>query len=175
MNGSLTRWSIATMMTMALVACSQAPAGSGAATGTPAAAAAATATPTAAPTATPSPTPAPTARATPVIVTVTPIPDAPDSGIVVNLVAKNSRWVPNELTAPAGMVWYVELDNQDPVDQVHNFVVASGRTLGQRIFMSERFYGGTVSEFAVPALPAGAYLFICRIHANQMTSELIIN
>ncbi len=159
------------MAAVTVAACSQSPAGLAAATGTPTAAAAATATPTPQPSA----TPAPTARATPSIVTVTPIPDAPDSGIVVDLVAKNRRWVSNELTAPAGVVWHVELDNQDAVDQVHNFVVASGRTLEEQIFRSERYYGGTIVQFAVPALPAGAYLFICTIHANQMTGELTIN
>lgn len=176
MKRSIARWVIGILIAAVTVAaCSQSPAGSAAATGAPAATATATATPTPQPSATPAPTPAPTARPTPSIVTVTPIPDAPDSGIVVQLVAKNSRWAPNELTAPAGMVWYVELDNQDGVNGVHNFVVASGRTLGERIFTSERFPGGTIVKFAVPALPAGAYLFICTIHAGQMTGELAIN
>lgn len=174
MKRSIARWGIGILIAAVTVAaCSQSPAGSAAATGTPAAAATATATAT--PTPQPSATPAPTARATPSIVTVTPIPDAPDSGIVVQLVAKNRRWATNELTAPAGMVWYVELDNQDGVDGVHNFVVASGRTFGERIFTSERFPGGTIVKFAVPALPAGAYLFICTIHPGQMTGELAIN
>jgi len=170
-NGPLVRMSLAVVATMALAACAQSPAASPEATKAPAVA---VASPTVAPTPAPTPRPSPTARATPVIVTVTPIPDAPDSGIVVQVVAKNYRWAPNELAAPAGAVWHVALDNQDPAAEVHNFVVASGPRLEERIFTSERFYGGTIAEFAVPALPAGAYLFICTLHAREMTGQLTV-
>lgn len=152
-------------------ACSQSPAGSVVATRSPSASASAAATLSV----TPSVAPTPTARPTVAIVTVTPIPDAPDSGIVLGLVAKNSRWIPNELTAPAGKIWHVALDNQDGIDGVHNFVVASGRTFAERIFTSDRVPGGSTVTIDVPGLPAGAYLFICTIHPNQMTSELTLN
>ena len=105
---------------------------------------------------------------------VTPIADAPDSGVVIDLVAKSNRWDTNALTAPAGMTWSVALQNQDAAGNPHNFVVASGPDVAQRIFTSERVDGGQSQTFVVPALPAGSYLFICTLHANTMTGDLTV-
>ncbi len=118
---------------------------------------------TAAPTATPSPTA--------VIVTITPLPGAPDSGLVVELKAERDLWSVNQIDAPAGEVWHVQIDN---VGGTHNFTVASGPTVPERIFMSPRFDERATYTFDIPALPAGSYLFICTIHADRMTGTLAI-
>jgi plastocyanin len=116
-----------------------------------------------------SPAPLPTVA----VVKVTPIPNAPDSKTVVKVVAAHVRWVPTTLAAPAGKVWHVEVDNQDGPPEHHNFVVASGKTVPERIYQSTNFNKG-IFTFDVPALPAGSYLFICTIHADVMTGTLEI-
>jgi len=126
---------------------------------------------------TPSPGPSTLASASPAplptigVVMVTPIPNAPDRKTVVKVVAANVRWVPTTLAAPAGQVWHVRIDNQDGPPEHHNFVVASGKTFPERIYQSPNFNKGTFT-FDVPALPAGAYFFICTVHADVMTGTL---
>ncbi|MBA2721247.1 MAG: cupredoxin domain-containing protein [Chloroflexi bacterium] len=102
---------------------------------------------------------------------MTPIPNAPDSKTVVTIVAARVRWVPNTLTAPAGEVWHVQIDNQDGPPEIHNFIVASGNTFPERIYQSPNFKKG-IFTFDVPALPAGNYLFICTVHPEVMTGSL---
>jgi plastocyanin len=102
---------------------------------------------------------------------VTAIPNAPDSKTIVKVVAAHLRWVPTTLTAPAGKVWHVEIDNQDGPPEHHNFAVASGKTFAEQIDQSANFNNGTFT-FDVPALPAGHYLFICTVHPDVMTGTL---
>ncbi len=143
-------------------------------------------TPTVAPsnsTSTIAPTPAITASPTPPepvptvnVVVITPIPDAPDSGILVELTARAVRWSISLIDAPAGEVWHVTIDDQDPDRQVglqHNFTVASGPSFPERIFQSPNF-GFGIHSFDIPALPAGSYLFICTVHPEIMTGTLTI-
>jgi len=114
-----------------------------------------------------SPAPLPTTA----VVKVTPIPNAPDSKTVVTVVAADVRWVPTTLAAPAGKVWHVKIDNQDGPPEHHNFVMASGKTVPERIYQSPNFNKGTFT-FDLPALPAGNYLFICTVHPDVMTGTL---
>ena len=116
----------------------------------------------------PTPAPAPTVA----IVKVTPIPGAPDSGIVVKLTSKTDLWSVSHLDAPAEMGWRVQIDAADR--GTHNFTVASGPTVPERIFMSTRFEGVGTFTFDIPALPAGSYLFICTLHPERMTGTLTI-
>jgi len=106
------------------------------------------------------------------IVKITPIPSAPDSGTVVQLVAVKTKWNPTTLTAPASKVWHVHIDNQDVSTLKHNFTVASGPTFPERIFQVPDVAG--THTFDIPALPAGSYFFICTIHPESMTGTLII-
>jgi plastocyanin len=123
---------------------------------------------------TPSPSPSPTPMPSPTvaIVKITPIPGAPDSGTVVQLMAVKTKWSPTTLTAPAGKVWHVHIDNQDASPMKHNFTVASGPTFPERIFQVPDVAGN--HTFDIPALPAGSYLFICTIHPETMTGTLTI-
>lgn len=113
---------------------------------------------------------------TPVVTKVTPIPGAPDSKVVLHLTAKGAKWSVESLDAPAGKVWHVEIDDQDTTGSGfgvarHNFTVASGPTVPERIFQSPNFEMGTWT-YDIPALPAGRYLFICTLHADFMTGTL---
>lgn len=123
--------------------------------------------PTAEITATPPATPAPTVA----IVKVTPIPGAPDSGIVIQLTAKTDLWSLTQIDAPAGKVWHVQIDNSG---YAHNFTVASGPTVPERIYMTKQFETKGTFTFDIPALPAGSYLFKCTIHPLRMTGTLTI-
>jgi plastocyanin len=126
-------------------------------------------------TASPAPSTVASASAAPpptiAVVKVTPIPNAPDSKTVVKVVIAHVRWIPTTLAAPAGKVWHVQIDNQDGPPEHHNFVVASGKSVPERIYQSTNFDKGTFT-FDVPALPAGNYLFICTIHTDVMTGTL---
>lgn len=106
------------------------------------------------------------------MVKTAPIPDAPDSKVIVQLVAAHTRWTPPDLTAPAGKVWHVKIDDQDS-NQHHNFTAASGRTFEERIYQVTNFVKGRYT-FDIPALPAGTYLFICTLHPESMTGKLTL-
>ena len=156
-------------LTAALVlsACAAAALPSSSATGAPSAAL--DVTPSLGPSALTSVSPAP--LPTIVLVKVTPIPNAPDGKTVVKLIAAHVRWVPTALAAPAGVVWHVQIDNQDGPPEHHNFVVASGKSVPERIYQSTNFNMGTFT-FDIPALPAGSYLFICTVHPDVMTGTV---
>jgi len=116
--------------------------------------------------------PSPAASPSAAIATVSPIPGAPDSKVVVQLVAAKTSWRPNTLKAPAAKAWHVRIDDQDSLLH-HNFTVASGKTFEERIFQVPNFVKGTYT-FDIPALPAGEYLFICTIHPDAMTGTLTL-
>lgn len=119
--------------------------------------------PTAAPV-TPGPTLAP-------VPTVSVIADAPDSGITLQLVAEGFGWTPTTLSAPAGKVWHVRIDNRDSAK--HDFIVSSDAAIRQRIFASEQF-GEGIYTYDIPGLPAGSYLFICSLHPTYMEGGLTL-
>ncbi len=127
------------------------------------------------PTATPSPSaalsPSPTASKPP-IVKITPIPGAPDSGVLLKIVAASNRWDTSALSAPAAKIWHLELTNQERTVP-HNFTVSSGPAYEERIYGTPNVKKGTF-RYDIPALPAGSYLFMCTLHANTMTGTLAI-
>ena len=128
----------------------------------------------------PSPSPPPSPSPSVAIVKVTPIPGGADSKVVVHLVVGRIQKIGTTLTAwdriaisaPAGKVWHVSIDNQEKTI-LHNFAVASGPTFPERIFETPKYPTGT-HAFDIPALPAGSYLFICTLHPNVMTGTLTI-
>ena len=162
-------WPLVDFLTtiVALGACSSTAAPTSSAT-----AAIPTTTPVVTATASPSPTPATTTSPTAVVAKISPIPGAPDSKTVVQLVAVKTKWDPTTLTAPAGEVWHVKIDDKDALPTKHNFTVASGPTFSERIFQVPNIAG--LNTFDVPGLPAGSYLFICTIHPESMTGTLTL-
>lgn len=117
----------------------------------------------------PSPTPSPSVA----IVKIPAILGAPDSKVVLQLVAEGGKWNKYTLTAPAGKVWHVRVVSQEPIGH-HNFVVASGPTFPERIYTGKNLLPKATVTYDVPALPAGSYLFICTVHPETMTGTLTI-
>jgi hypothetical protein len=127
-------------------------------------------TPSAAPSAAPSSAPSPSAA---IIVKILPIAVAPDSKIVVGLVAKGGKWNKYTLVAPAAKVWHIKVVSQEPIGH-HNFVVASGPTFPERIYTGKNLLPMATVTYDVPGLPAGSYLFICTVHPETMTGTLTL-
>jgi hypothetical protein len=133
--------------------------------------------PTASPVATAAPTPSappsPAPSATVAIVKISPILGAPDSKLVLQLVAEGGKWDKYTLGAPAGKVWHIEVVSQEPIGH-HNFVVASGKTFPERIYTGKNLLPMATVTYDVPGLPAGSYLFICTVHPETMTGTLTL-
>jgi hypothetical protein len=133
--------------------------------------------PTASPVATAPPTPSappsPAPSATVAIVKISPILGAPDSKLVLQLVAEGGKWDKYTLGAPAGKVWHIKVVSQEPIGH-HNFVVASGKTFEERIYTGKNLLPKATVTYDVPGLPAGSYLFICTVHPETMTGTLTL-
>jgi plastocyanin len=104
--------------------------------------------------------------------TIVPVVNAPDSNVTVELVAEEFSWDRGTISAPAEMVWHVEIDSR--TEQNHNFVVTTDAPVPQRLYASETFGEGTYT-YDIPGLPAGTYVFICTFHAAFMAGNLTID
>ena len=108
-------------------------------------------------------TPAPTA-----VASLEPAPSAdpgaPPSKVSVNLAIRTAHFLQTELNAPADKTWQLVIDDQD--QEIHNFTLQAG---ADRLWQTPRFGHGT-SEFTIPGLPAGTYLFRCTFHTSMRGS-----
>ena len=119
------------------------------------------------------PSPAPSPSPTVAIVKIAPIAGAPDSKLVLQLVAEGGKWDKYTLGAPAGKAWHIKVESQEPIGH-HNFVVASGPTFPERIYTGKNLLPMATVTYDVPGLPAGSYLFICTVHPETMTGTLTL-
>jgi plastocyanin len=103
----------------------------------------------------------------------TAIAGAPVSNVTLKLRANADTWSVTTLTAPAGEVWHVRVTSNDG-SIAHNFVVFTSSSAPDPIFRSDFFSDTVTHTFAIPALPAGQYFFICQIHAPKMIGTLIV-
>ena len=122
--------------------------------------------------ATAAPTATAAVRITPVPApTIVPVVDAPDSKVTVELVAQEFSWDRGSISAPAEMVWHVQIDSR--TEQNHDFVVTTNAPVPQRLYTSATFREGT-HTYDIPGLPAGTYIFVCTFHAAFMAGNLTI-
>ena len=84
--------------------------------------------------------------------------------------ALNIAFDPTAFEAAAGQAFTIEFDNQD-AGIPHNMSISDAG--GQKVFTGEIFPGVEKRSYAVPALPAGSYTFICDVHPN-MTGTLTV-
>ena len=73
------------------------------------------------------------------------------------------------LTVPAGKPFGLAFDNRSAVP--HNVSIRSAS--GEAPFIGEVFTGPRGMTYAVPALDAGSYTFVCDVHPQQMTGTLV--
>lgn len=121
-------------------------------------------------------TPAPPASAAPATeapATSEPASDAPsaaptngggEAGEVITLDALNIQWVERELSAPADAPFTIRFNNQD-AGVPHNVEIKQN---GASVFKGDIFNGVETRDYAVPALAAGTYDYICTVHPNMI-------
>ena len=97
-----------------------------------------------------------------------PGPSGSPTGDVVTVSALNIAFEQSSLTAPADAAFTIDFENKD-AGIPHNVEIKdSGNT---SVYTGEIFNGVDSRQYAVPALPAGDYTFICTVHPN-MTGTL---
>jgi plastocyanin len=88
----------------------------------------------------------------------------------VQISALNIAFEQPTVTAPANAPFTIHFDNKD-AGIPHNVEIkdASGMTM----FKGDIITGPAQADYSVPALPAGAYTFLCIVHPN-MTGTLTV-
>jgi len=86
-------------------------------------------------------------------------------GDVVELSAMMIQYEQTELSAPADAPFVIRFDNKD-AGTPHNVEIKDAN--GQSVFKGEIFNGAAVKDYAVPALAAGTYQFVCTVHPNMV-------
>ena len=89
-------------------------------------------------------------------------PQGPPADVTVE--AKGIAFVQTSWTGPADKPFRLALDNEDP-GTPHN--IALHDPGGAEVFNGAIFNGIETRVYDVPALPAGAYTFICSVHPNM--------
>ena len=88
------------------------------------------------------------------------------TGTVLQLAAHNVQYDQASLQATAGQAFTIKFTNND-AGVPHNVSIHQGSPTGPEVFRGEIFPGVDVRSYAVPALPAGAYAFVCSVHPNM--------
>ncbi len=96
-------------------------------------------------------------------------PSASPAANVLNQTALNLAYGTPQLSAPADTPLTIRFDNQDSLP--HDIVIKDAS--GAEVFTGVLITGPKAIDYAVPALKAGAYTFLCSIHPN-MTGTLTV-
>lgn len=91
-------------------------------------------------------------------------PALPEADVVVT--AENIAYLETALTVPVDTAFTIAFDNRDAVP--HDIVIKDGTSA--TVFKGEVVTGPAAVVYDVPALPAGAYGFVCSIHPNMTGS-----
>lgn len=97
-------------------------------------------------------------------------PSGEPSGEAVVIMAENISFTQSEVEAPGGTAFTIRFENND-AGVPHNVEIKDSGN--QSVFMGEIFNGVETRDYAVPALPAGEYTFVCTVHPN-MTGTLTV-
>jgi cytochrome c oxidase subunit 2 len=97
-------------------------------------------------------------------------PSGAPSGAVLDLSAKDIAYDKTDLEAPADQAFAIKFTNND-AGVSHNVAIRDAS--GAEKFTGEIFPGVDSRTYAVPALPAGTYTFVCSVHPN-MTGTLTV-
>lgn len=100
-------------------------------------------------------------------------PAAPEvmkaGGPEVALEASELSFDVRRLSAPADERFAIRFSNDSSV--AHNVSIYDRD--GEPVFTGEIFAGPRLVEYAIPALAAGRYQFVCDVHPQQMTGTLV--
>ena len=103
----------------------------------------------------------------------TPLPSAEASAIASEVASNNVqisafgvKFEQTDVAAPAGTGFKIDFDNKDP-STPHNVVIHQGDANGAVVFTGETITGVAIKTYDVPALAAGAYVFVCTIHPGM--------
>ena len=91
-----------------------------------------------------------------------PAPSGPAADVTVQ--AKNVQFVTTTFDAPANKAFTIAFDNEDP-GTAHDIALTDSG--GKQVFKGDAFAGVATKTYDVPALPAGAYTFVCTIHPTM--------
>ena len=94
-----------------------------------------------------------------------PPPSGGGAAADVDVQAKDVQFVEKTLTAPAGKPFTIAFANEDP-GTPHN-IEHEGRVRRRRSSRATIFNGVETKVYDVPALPAGAYTFVCTVHPSM--------
>ena len=117
------------------------------------------------PTEAPASQPAPSGDASAAPSAEAPSDNGGSGGDVVEVSALMIQFEQTELSAPADKEFVIRFDNKD-AGTPHNVEIKDAS--GQSVFKGEIFNGVAVKDYAVPALAAGSYQFICTVHPNMV-------
>ena len=92
--------------------------------------------------------------------TAAPAGSVDPNAIVVT--AKDLKFSPTEVSAPADAPFAIVFDNQEGVP--HNMAISDAA--GTKVFKGEIVSNQKVT-YSVPALAAGSYPFICEVHPDM--------
>ena len=91
-----------------------------------------------------------------------PAPAGSPSGDGVTVVAKDIQFATPDVSARAGSAFTLTFDNQDGAP--HNIAISDAS--GAKVFKGDIVTKQKV-DYAVPALAAGTYSFICEVHPEM--------
>ncbi len=94
--------------------------------------------------------------------TSAPAPSGAATGDVVSITAKDLKFDPTQVSVKAGQAFSIAFDNQEAAP--HNVAISDAS--GASVFKGEIVSSAKVT-YAVPALAAGAYPFICDVHPDM--------
>jgi plastocyanin len=97
-------------------------------------------------------------------------PSGSAAATTVELTASQIAFDKTELQVPAGQPFQITFINND-ASVPHDVAIREGSPTGAEIFKGAVVTGVATTTYDVPALAAGAYGFVCTIHAN-MTGTL---
>jgi len=97
---------------------------------------------------------------------------AAGASVTLSLTASGVAYDKTDLAAPANAPFAIAFANND-AGIPHNVSIHAGSATGTEVFKGEIFGGVDTRTYAVPALPAGTYAFVCSVHPN-MTGTLTV-